>query len=58
MSIDTIIDSALGLVVGVYIVYSNNEINSLHDDIRDLNRIIKRLQAKNGMRADGIDKAG
>ena len=57
MSIDTIIDSALGLVVGVYIVYSNNEINSLHDDIRDLNRIIKRLQAKNGMRADGIDKA-
>lgn len=58
MSIDTIIDSALGLVVGVYIVYSNNEINSLHDDIRDLNRIIKRLQYKNGMRADGIDKAG
>ena len=58
MSIDTIIESALGLVVGVYIVYSNNEINSLHDDIRDLNRIVKRLQAKNGMRADGIDKAG
>lgn len=57
MNIDTIIDGAFALAVGVYIVYSNKEINSLHDDIRDLNRVIKRLQYKNGMRADGIDKA-
>lgn len=56
MSIDNIIDGAFALAVGVYIVYSNKEIISLHDDIRDLNRIIKQLQAKNGMRADGIDK--
>ena len=58
MSIDTIIDCAFALAVLVHIVHSHNEINSLHDDIRDLNRIIKRLQVKNGMRADGIDKAG
>lgn len=35
-----------------------NEIAKHSKDIRDLNRIIKRLQAKNGMIADGIDKAG
>lgn len=58
MSIDTIFDGAFALAVGIYIVYANKEINSLHDDIRALNRIIKRLQAKNGMRADGIDKVG
>lgn len=34
------------------------EIAKLSKDIRDLNRIIKRLQAANGMIADGIDKVG
>lgn len=34
------------------------EVKKLSDDIRELNRICKRLQAENGMRADGIDKAG
>ena len=58
MSIDTITYGAFVLAMGVYIVYTWKEIKSLYNDIRDLNRIIKRLQAENGMRADGIDKAG
>lgn len=34
------------------------EVKKHSKDIRAMNRIIKRLQAANGMIADGIDKAG
>lgn len=33
-------------------------IYSMREDIRRLNSIVKTLQARNGMKADGIDKAG
>ena len=33
-------------------------IKSMREDIQRLNGIVKSLQAKNGMRADGIDKSG
>lgn len=34
------------------------EVKKHSNDIRAMNRIVKRLQAANGMIADGIDKAG
>ena len=33
-------------------------INSMREDIQRLNGIVKTLQARNGMKADGIDKVG
>ena len=56
MSIDTIIYWVCVIAMVAYIVDTWKEIKPIYNDIRDLNRIIKRLQAENGMRADGIDK--
>lgn len=58
MSIDAKLDIVFILAVVVYIAYSWIAIGRLVKDIRAMNRIIKRLQAENGMRADGIDKVG
>lgn len=49
------------VVIGLLIIWNisdNIEIYSMRVDIQGLNRIVKTLQARNGIKADGIDKTG
>ena len=48
------------VIIFLYICLHSHRaaIYSMREDILRLNGIIKILQARNGMKADGIDKAG
>ena len=50
-------EGALVIVLFIRSCVQNNQIDSMRQDIRTMNRIIKILQYQNGQRADGIDKA-
>ena len=53
-----IIEIILYIVLFIWLATIHGENCRLRDDVNRMNRIIKRLQAKNGMMADGIDKVG
>lgn len=53
-----IIEIILYVVLFVWVSTVHIENCRLQDDVNRMNRIIKRLQAKNGMIADGIDRVG
>ena len=51
-----IIEIILYVVLFIWISTIHADNGRLQDDVNRMNRIIKRLQAKNGMVADGIDR--
>ena len=51
-----IIEIILYVVLFIWLFTIQAENYRLQDDVNRMNRIIKRLQARNGMRADGIDR--
>lgn len=53
-----IIEIILYVVLFVWLATIHGENCRLRDDVNTMNRIIKRLQAKLGMVADGIDRVG
>ena len=53
MSVVVLSVSAIAMI---WVAILHHEITVMQSDIHTMNAIIKRLQAKHGMRADGIDK--